>query len=288
MRYANSATIEACCLKSRKAYTAISAAWASPSCIAKARFGTKRLITEYVEAVADTLAYLDTADESEVPAAAKLDLFRRASHCYGRTVLMMSSGGMLMFFHFGAAKALFEPVQLMARDSSGNTVPFLTSRWIDGVFAADLPAKQLARLYGTNHYIVSYVNPVLFLTFRDPKTESAGFKQLVNMLRGTARNILKSTDSLIGRYVPASSVGVVNKVAHDLLPQDYVGDINVSPQRRLFSPHRLISPYTQREIGELMLEGERQAWPRLEMIRISSRISRTLDGILARAGAVQG
>lgn len=388
-----------------------------PMLYSKARFGTKRLITEYVEAVADTLKYLDAVGESEMPAAAKLDLFRRASHCYGRTALMMSSGGMLMFFHFGVAKALFEhgvlpnvisgssagamvaavvgtrtdaelngffkpeniyfgevwkptrlervtglrrifgtsafeetfdrlvpdmtfreafertgrnisisvspcerhqtprllnaitsphvlirsavrascavpglfePVQLLARDSNGNTVPFLKSRWIDGVFAADLPAKQLARLYGTNHYIVSYVNPVLLLTFRDHKTEGAGFKPLVNMLKGTARNILKSTDSLIGRYVPASSVGVVNKVAHDLLSQDYVGDINITPQRRLFSPHRLLSPYTQREIGELMLEGERQTWPRLEMIRISSSISRTLDGILARAGGVQG
>jgi TAG lipase/steryl ester hydrolase/phospholipase A2/LPA acyltransferase len=380
----------------------------------KARFGTKQLITDYVAAVADTLSHLERIDDAVVPRAAKLDLFRRASHCYGRTALMMSSGGMLMFFHFGVAKAmfeqgvlpnlisgssagaivaavlgtrtdaelqgfftpenlyfgeawspnrlerltglrrifgtesfertfdrlipdltfreayersgrnisisvspcerhqsprllnavtsphvlirsavrascavpgLFEPVQLMARDPDGQAVPFLKSRWIDGVFAADLPAKQLARLYGTNHYIVSYVNPVLLLTFRDHRTQGHGLKPIVDLLKGTARSLLKAADPLIGKYVPASSVGVVHKIAHDVLSQEYVGDINITPQRRLFSPLRLVSPYTHKEIGDLMLEGERQTWPRIEMIRISSQIGRTLDGILARVGA---
>jgi len=379
----------------------------------KAQFGTKQLISDYVAAVADTLTHLEAVDDPMIPVATKVDLFRRASHCYGRTALMMSSGGMLMFFHFGVAKSLFEqgvlpnvisgssagaivaavlgtrtdaeldgffkpenlyfgeawspnrleqftglrrifgtesfertfdrlipdltfreafersgrnisisvspcerhqtprllnavtsphvlirsavrascavpglfePVQLLARDQNGQTVPFLKSRWIDGVFAADLPAKQLARLYGTNHYVVSYVNPVLLLTFRDHKTQGYGLKPIVDLMKGTARSLLKAADPLIGKYVPASSVGVVHKVAHDILSQDYVGDINITPRRRLFSPLRLVSPYTHKEIGELMLEGERQTWPRLEMIRISSQISRTLDGILARIG----
>ena len=379
----------------------------------KARFGTKRLITDYIESVSDTLLHLETVDAGEISTAVKRDLFRRASHCFGRTALMMSSGGTLMFFHFGVAKAmlergvlpnvisgssagaivatvlgtrtdaelegfltpenvyfgetwkpnrierwtglrrifgteafeqtfdrlipdvtfreafersgrnisisvspcerhqsprllnaitsphvlirsavrascavpgLFEPVQLMARDEQGRTVPFLKSRWIDGVFAADLPAKQLARLYGTNHYIVSYVNPVLLLTFRDHRTQGHGFgKPLVDLFKGSARSVLQLSEKLIGKYVPASSVGVINKIAHDVLSQDYVGDINITPRSRLFSPLRLLSPYTHREIAQLMLEGERQTWPRLEMIRVSSEISRTLDGILRRA-----
>lgn len=383
----------------------------------KARFGTKQLITDYVTAVADALTHLEGADEQHVPAVMKLDLFRRASHCYGRTALMMSSGGMLMFFHFGVAKSLleqgvlpnvisgssagaivaavlgtrsdaelegflkpenlyfgeawspnrleritglrrifgtdsfertfdrlipdltfreayvrsgrnisisvspcerhqsprllnavtsphvlirsavrascavpglFEPVQLLARDLDGRTVPFLKSRWIDGVFAADLPARQLARLYRTNHYIVSYVNPVLLPTFRDRKMQGYGLKPVVDLLKGTARSLLKAADPMIGKYVPASSVGVMHKVAHDILSQDYVGDVTITPQRRLFSPLRLVSPNTQEEIGALMLEGERQTWPRIEMIRISSLISRRLDDILARAGAGSG
>jgi hypothetical protein len=179
---------------------------------------------------------------------------------------------------------LFEPVQLLARDSHGRTVPFLKSKWIDGVFAADLPARQLARIYGTNHFIVSYVNPVLLATFRDQKIKSSSWQPVVTMVKGVARNLIKSSDRLLGKYLPASQAGVVNKVLHDLLSQDYVGDISITPSRRIVSPHRLLSPYTPGEIDEMMLDGQRETWPRIEMIRNCSKISRTLDEILHRAG----
>lgn len=373
----------------------------------RARFGTKQQIEDYVQAVADSLLFLERAPNKQVSRAEKLDLFERASRCFGRTALMMSGGGTLMFFHYGVAKALFEqgvlpgvmsgssagsivcavlgthtdrelenflvadtvyfgekwepsclgrltglrrlygadafaqtferlipdmtfreayehsgrqisisvsprerhhaprllnavtsphvlirsavrascalpgmfePVQLMARDAKGDTVPFLKSKWIDGAFAADLPAKQLARLYGTNHYIVSYVNPFLLMTYSDHRLESQALKPVMNMLKGTARNVLKSTDGFLGRYLPASSVGVANKIAQDLLAQEYVGDINIAP-------HRLLSPNTQDETAALLREGERQTWPRIEMVRNSTYISRTLDGIRARLRA---
>lgn len=378
----------------------------------RARFGTKQLIQDYVHAAVDALLFLERVTDDVLSRATRHDLFDRASHCYGRTALMMSSGGTLMYFHMGVAKALFEqgvlprvisgssagalvaamlgcrtddelegfftpqnlyfgekwepsrlermtgirrifgtdafaqtfdrlvpdltfreafertgrhisisvsprerhqsprllnaltsphvlirsavrascaipglfdPVQLLARDAQGRTVPFLKSKWIDGVFAADLPAKQLARLYGTNHYVVSYVNPALLLLFRDHRVQGQGFKPVMTMAKSIARNVLKSTDGLIGRYLPESSVGVINKIAQDVLSQEYVGDINIAPQRRLFPPHRLLSPWTHREIAEMMLEGERRTWPRIEAIRTSTAISRTLDGILDRA-----
>ena len=384
-----------------------------PILYSKAYFGTKDLITDYVDAVVQTLLHIEKLPESEIAATDKLDLFKRASHCFGRSALMFSSGGTRMYFHFGVAKSLleqgllpsvlsgssagalvcaivgthsddelktiftpeniffgeawepniverltglrriygseafehtferlipdltfreafeisgrhisisvspcerhhsprllnaitsphvlirsavrascavpglFEPVQLLARNSRGKTVPYLKSRWVDGVFAADLPAKQLARIYGTNHYIVSYINPVLLPMFRDHKLEGTRFKPLTNMMKGSAKNFLKVSDALIGKYMPASSVGLASKLMHDILSQDYVGDISIVPERRLISPMKLVSPNTPEEIAELMREGERQTWPRMEMIRISSKISRTLDGILRRAG----
>ncbi len=386
-----------------------------PVLYSKAYFGTKNLITAFVDTVCDTLEYLDSLPESELPLAVKLDLFRRAAHCYGRSALMMSSGGMLMFFHFGVAKALFdegvlpnvisgssagaivaavigtrsdaelqgfltpdniffgepwspnllerttglrrffgstsfdatfdrlipdltfreaflrsgrnisisvspcerhqtprllnaitaphvlirsavrascavpglfEPVQLMARDAHGETVPYLKARWIDGVFAADLPAKQLARLYGTNHYLVSYINPVLMPMFRDHKLKTNYTRPLLDLAKSSARGLLKSTDVMLGKYLPTSSAGTVNKIIHDLLSQQYTGDINITPERRLVSPLKLVSPMTRLEIGEMLLEGQRQTWPRIEMIRMSSQISRTLTGILARHSPV--
>lgn len=328
-------TITAWCLPLKRACTATSAAWASPF-YNKARFGTKQLIRDYVDSVSDALRHIETLSESEMSLAAKLDLFRRASHCYGRSALMFSAGGTLMYFHFGVAKALleqgilprvlsgssagaitvsilgthtdaelegffdarnvrfgeewtpnwferstgirrmfrassfeptfdrlipdltfreafeltgrhisisvspcerhhsprllnamtsphvlirsavrascaipglFEPVQLMARDAQGKTVPYLRSRWIDGLFAADLPAKQLARLYGTNHYIVSMINPMMLPTFRDHKLQSAGLQPLGKAAKAVARSALKSADVYLGKYLPASSWG---------------------------------------------------------------------------------
>ena len=385
-----------------------------PILFSKSHFGTKKLITEYVDAVSDALLHIEKLPDSEVDSAIKLDLFKRASHCFGRSALMFSSGGTRMYFHFGVAKALldqgllptvlsgssagaltcaiigthtdeelkkiltpeniffgeawepniverltgmrriygsesfehtferlipdltfreafeisgrhisisvspcerhhsprllnsitsphvlirsavrascavpglFEPVQLLARNSRGKVVPYLKSRWVDGIFAADLPAKQLARLYGTNHYIVSYINPVLLPIFRDHKVEGRQLQPLVSMVKGSARNVLKISETVLGKYLsPSSSVSLANKLMHDILSQDYVGDISIVPERRLMSPLRLVSPNTYEEIAELMREGERQTWPRIEMIRVSSKISRTLDGILKRAG----
>ena len=69
-----------------------------------------------------------------------------------------------------------------------------------------------------------------------------------------------------------------------MLSQDYVGDISIVPGRRVVSPLKLVSPSTPEEIVTLLEDGQRQTWPRMEMIRVSSKISRTLDAILKRAG----
>ena len=93
----------------------------------KARFGTKQLIRDYVDSVSDALRHIETLSESEMPLAAKLDLFRRASHCYGRSALMFSAGGTLMYFHFGVAKALLEQ-GILPRVLSGSSSALATPK----------------------------------------------------------------------------------------------------------------------------------------------------------------
>jgi NTE family protein len=62
---------------------------------------------------------------------------------------------------------------------------------------------------------------------------------------------------------------------------DYVGDINILPASRYFNPFRVLAFLTEKEISDLVQAGERATWPKVEMIRIQTRISRTLDRILA-------
>ena len=62
-----------------------------------------------------------------------------------------------------------------------------------------------------------------------------------------------------------------------VLNQDYIGDINILPPFRLSNPTRVMSPLSEDEIARLMSMGEKAVWPKLEMIRIQTRISSVLS-----------
>lgn len=78
----------------------------NPKLHSKAMFGTKRLIVDYVNEVADAIRYIADKDNNSISFEDKLDFFRRASHCFGRSALMLSGGGQLGNFHGGVLKAM--------------------------------------------------------------------------------------------------------------------------------------------------------------------------------------
>ena len=86
----------------------------------KARFGTKQVIADYVEEVATALERLADPDLDAISFEEKLDFFRRASHCFGRSALMMSGSGTLLYFHLGVARALWSQ-QLLPNIISGSS-----------------------------------------------------------------------------------------------------------------------------------------------------------------------
>jgi TAG lipase/steryl ester hydrolase/phospholipase A2/LPA acyltransferase len=74
-----------------------------------AKFGTKHLIEEYVDEIVGALEHISTIAESGgISEEDKLDFFERASHCFGRSALMLSGAGSLGHFHRGVIKTLFE------------------------------------------------------------------------------------------------------------------------------------------------------------------------------------
>lgn len=82
--------------------------------------GTKVLIEEYIDEIVDALKYLAELDEGKISVSDKLDFFYRANHCYGRTALMLSGGGILGFYHLGVVKALLDK-GLLPRVISGSS-----------------------------------------------------------------------------------------------------------------------------------------------------------------------
>lgn len=381
----------------------------------RAMFGTKQLIVDYVEEIVDTLELLASEAVDEISFEEKLDFFRRAHHCFGQSALLMSGSGMLLYFHVGVVKALwqqgllpkilsgssggsvvgsllcthndrelgkifepdflfhefeheaglfnsftslgglrppvlraeevqdminrlvpdmtfqesfdhsgrmlnvsvapaethqtsrllnattspnvlirksvlasaavpgvFPPVTLEARDKWGERQPYLPSRkWVDGSVSDDLPTKRLARLYGVNHYIVSQANPAVLPFVTDGSRQRGSYAIVTNATRRTAREWLNAYAAIL--HKPLSKETTVARMANILLSmvnQDYVGDVNIMPRNRFYNPLKLLAHISPEDIMNLVSSGERAAWRKIEMIRIQTRISRSLDRIL--------
>lgn len=183
-----------------------------------------------------------------------------------------------------AVPGVFPPVMLMARNVHGEAQPYLpTRKWVDGSIADDLPAKRLSRLYSTNHYIVSMVNPIAtpFLN-RDGKRSklasalgSLGIgvgRELLNFYRGVAQRQ--------GDNWPRFNL-LLNGI-HSLMDQEYSGDINIIPSFRWYNPAKILSHLSEKELVALVEGGEHSTFPRVESIRVCTKISRTMEDILQR------
>lgn len=369
--------------------------------------GTKVLIEDYIDEIVDTLEHLAGESTDDISADEKLDFFRRASHCFGHSALMLSGSGSLLYFHMGVARALLEadllptvmsgssggsivgsvigsrteeelreliepeaflqqlpesakrvgtpgpavmeqvlsqlfpddltfqkafektgramnvsiapaethqtsrllnaitspsvlmrsavmascavpgvfpPVMLQALDDNGERQSYLPSRrWIDGSMSDDLPAKRLARLYGVNHYIVSQTNPHVlpFISDGRRKKSSVGLLQHAG-LRAT-REWFNAITMILDRA--DKNNGLITRAAgltRTIINQDYVGDINILPDYRFINPQHLLGFPGEKKVMELIATGERCTWPKLEMIRLQTKISRTLREILQR------
>jgi len=378
----------------------------------KAKFGTKKLIVDYVNEVAGAIELLASPKASGIPKNELFDFFQRAQHCYGSSALMMSGAGSFLFFHIGVVKVLwqqgilpdimsgssggaivgslvsshsdkdlerifdpgflvdeikrdeslfrhfealkpsvatagevrgvlerllpnltfqeaykltgrhlnvsiaaaerhqssrllnaittpnvyvrdailasaavpgfFPPVALFAKNDRGERQAYMPSRkWVDGSLSHDLPAKRLSRLYGVNHFIVSQVNPHIFPFITDPTADRGMISTLKQAGRRTAREWINASASIMEK--PLSLVPAANRltnIALGVINQDYVGDINILPEKHFFNPLKLLAHRSTEEVMDLITMGERATWPKVEMIRIQTRISRTLTHVL--------
>ncbi len=182
----------------------------------------------------------------------------------------------------GAVPGVYPPVTLAAKNHLGEKQAYLPSRkWVDGSVSDDMPAKRLARLYGVNHYIVSQTNPHVIPFVADGKKSRDTLGLIRDASVSTARAWYNVGATTLEKPLSvSSSLTRFNNIALSIINQDYIGDINILPPKRFFNPFRLLSYRSEEEIMELITSGEKATWPKLEMIRIQSKISRTLDKIL--------
>ncbi len=382
----------------------------NPALYNRSRFGTKDLITDYIRELTAAIRQVADTSDAEIPFTEKLEFFRRASHCFGRSALMLSGAGALGPFHLGVVKALveqdllpdvisgasagsmiaafvgthddesltelfnpktlvqsfdafsessrkasigsrmsieqvrevvaglipdltfeeafektgrkinisvsprefhqrsrllnaitspnvyireavlascaipgiFPAVTLAAQNNQGQRQPYVPSRkWVDGSMTDDMPVRRLTRLYGVNHFISSQTNPVVLWSLRDDQANDNLFTRTLNIYQSAVKEFYKAsypvTMGFVGNIYP---LNVVTRMAYGLVTQDYTADINILPRRRFWNPTKLLSVLSEAETRYLISEGEAATWPKIEMIRNCTAISRTLDDIL--------
>jgi TAG lipase / steryl ester hydrolase / phospholipase A2 / LPA acyltransferase len=183
----------------------------------------------------------------------------------------------------GAVPGVYPPVMLAAKDHLGERQAYLPSeKWVDGSVSDDMPAKRLARLYGVNHYVVSQTNPHVIPFVTDSKRRQDTIGVWKDAGTKTARALVNASATTLEKPLSLSpALARATNLWLSVINQDYVGDINILPANRYFNPFRVLAFLTDKEIRELLDAGERAAWPKIEMIRIQTRISRTLNRILS-------
>jgi len=181
-----------------------------------------------------------------------------------------------------AVPGFYPPVALAAKNDQGKKQPYLPSRrWVDGSLSDDLPAKRLSRIYGVNHFIVSQVNPHIFPFVTDTKRKRDVLTTVKLAVGRTAREWINASASMLEKPLAWSpAVNRITNVGLSIMNQDYFGDINILPDRRLFNPLKLLAHRSIDEVIELIEMGEKATWPKIEMIRLQTKISKKLDRIL--------
>ena len=67
-----------------------------PALYGKAKGGTKHLIDAYNNLINESLLAIAGVGNNRISRRKKIDFFRRAAHCYGRSALMLSGGAGLV------------------------------------------------------------------------------------------------------------------------------------------------------------------------------------------------
>lgn len=115
-----------------------------PILYSRAKAGTKLLIDSYVATIAQALECIHRSPDSVIPYPEKLDFFRRASHCYGRSALLLSGGAGLIYFHHGVVQELIDR-DLLPNVISGASAGSIVSALLGTKTDAELKAGFFRR-----------------------------------------------------------------------------------------------------------------------------------------------
>ncbi|GER25812.1 patatin-like phospholipase domain-containing protein [Striga asiatica] len=213
-----------------------------------------------------------------------------------------------------AFPGLFEAQELMAKDRSGEIVPYhppfhlgpeeassgaSARRWRDGSLEIDLPMMQLKELFNVNHFIVSQANPHIAPLLRvkeivrayggnfAAKEYSYLFLDSVPFSLRNIRNRLNAIFTLDLAHLTEMEVKHrCNQILElgfplgglaKLFAQDWEGDVTVVMPATISQLSKIIQNPTYVELQKAANQGRRCTWEKLSAIKANCGIELALD-----------
>ncbi|NMH61316.1 DUF3336 domain-containing protein [Alteromonas ponticola] len=177
-----------------------------------------------------------------------------------------------------AVPVLFSPVQLRAKTTKGEIVPYIPNRrFADGSLMADLPFERLSRLYGVNHSIVSQTNPLAVPFLSSNRTHASSlFDMTWRHVGQLAKDNSVFAFDVMERFVSHKGAKLAIHKVRSIIDQQYVGNINILPEKQLRNVAQVLANPSLKGIRQLIESGERATWPQLDVIARNTKISETL------------
>uniref|UniRef100_A0A5B6ZGA1 Putative triacylglycerol lipase SDP1-like n=3 Tax=Davidia involucrata TaxID=16924 RepID=A0A5B6ZGA1_DAVIN len=188
-----------------------------------------------------------------------------------------------------AFPGLFEAQELMAKDRSGEIVPYhppfhlgpeessgtSVRRWRDGSLEIDLPMMQLKELFNVNHFIVSQANPHI-----------APMLRLKEFVRGYGGNFAAKLAHLVEMEVKHRcnqilELGFPLGGLAKLFAQDWEGDVTVVMPATLAQYSKILQNPSHLELQKATNQGRRCTWEKLSAIKANCGIELALDECVA-------
>ncbi|VFQ71723.1 unnamed protein product [Cuscuta campestris] len=188
-----------------------------------------------------------------------------------------------------AFPGLFEAQELMAKDRSGNIVPYhppfqlgpdelegtSSRRWRDGSLEIDLPMTQLKELFNVNHYIVSQANPHISPLLRLKEFVRAyGGSSAAKLAKLTEMEVKHRCNQILELGFPLGGLA-------KLFAQDWEGDVTVVMPATLAQYSKLLQNPSTMELQKAANQGRRCTWEKLSAIKANCGIELALDECVA-------
>ncbi|CAK9184007.1 unnamed protein product [Ilex paraguariensis] len=188
-----------------------------------------------------------------------------------------------------AFPGLFEAQELMAKDRSGEIVPYhppfhlvpeeapgtAVRQWRDGSLEIDLPMMQLKELFNVNHFIVSQANPHIapFLRLKD-FVRAYGGSFAAKLAHLAEMEVKHRCNQILELGFPLGGLA-------KLFAQDWEGDVTVVMPATLAQYSKIIQNPSHLELQKAANQGRRCTWEKLSAIKANCGIELALDECVA-------